>query len=429
MWIARVGFAGALFAACSSFLWAQQNLRDVAQAIEDRDPGGIRTQPAPCQLPNEAALRVANTYRDLLLEWSRGGVNAARGLDVLQRSLVDRHAGFEVTDETVHNLLTMPNGKIVVPGIGCLERVEMRVSTDLFARVPQSAVSTFAFYLAAWRIQDEDSSPPRRWLASRNRDRMVEIVDTYLDHLGQSPEALEVGASMLMALGDAMRQSRFLTSIATARQLFARAARMAPAGIAAPYWSAILAERLADYEAAATEFEHLARRLPGDEEIRLRMAINFDRTGRRRMAVQELETLTRVAETPWVRLLAFQELARAEAARVPGAAAEILRRGLEAFPDDPRLTLLLLPRLTDWMEIDALAERVSSPEEDPGPSARLLYDVPRTSELEEVLRELDRREREAAKDLERWAAAAGERAAHGFRPEAPTRRSALHSGD
>ena len=383
----------------SAYSYQGRALRDLSRVPEEARVDGIRTHPAPCQLTAEIALRVADDYGDLLLDWAGGASEASESLDLLQRTLITRFAGFEVNDRTLHNLLVMPNGKIVIPGISCLERIEKRVLERLFASEPSTALSVYRLYLGTFVIQEAGRRPPRRWLATRTRERMLQMVDMFLAESGQTPAALEAGSSMLVALAEAMRGSAYLTSIRDARELFSRAAKMDPNSVAAAYWSAILGERLSDFEGAAESFEDLARREPEDEEVHLRWALNLARTGRAKRAHEELEDLAATATTSWIRVLSYQELAKLQSNA--GDREGTLRLGLVTFPGDPQLTLQLLPMLDNWEEVDTLVARTSRPQMDQGRSPRLMYDVPRLTELVAELDEFEALAARASEDLER----------------------------
>jgi DNA-binding SARP family transcriptional activator len=73
---------------------------------------------------------------------------------------------------------------------------------------------------------------------------------------------------------------------------------------------AVSFERYAEYQAAREHLERLLEARPGDEEGRLRLAVNLARLGEKGKSARQLEELAGAAEASWVRALAAEERAR-----------------------------------------------------------------------------------------------------------------------
>jgi len=129
-------------------------------------------------------------------------------------------------------------------------------------------------------------------------------------------------------------------NLATAILLDDAALALDPKNTRALFCMASLRERQGHYRAASDLLEQLLVLEPDHAEARLRMGLNFVRQSRTKRARAQLNSLTMGGVEPWIALLAYQELARLELDRNrPAQALEILRSGLDAWPDDFTLNL------------------------------------------------------------------------------------------
>jgi tetratricopeptide (TPR) repeat protein len=102
-------------------------------------------------------------------------------------------------------------------------------------------------------------------------------------------------------------------------------------------------ERDSDYLEAADVYQTLVDTHPESDEGRLRLAINLIRTGRDETGEEILRSLIENGATPWVQVVASQELVRVmsmKRKRLPEAEREV-RSALGRMPHDQRLWILL----------------------------------------------------------------------------------------
>ncbi len=118
-----------------------------------------------------------------------------------------------------------------------------------------------------------------------------------------------------------------------AQRLFERVVRLDRASAPALLGAAAIDER---YGRSAAVVERLRSAVDGgvvDDELRLRLAVNLARSGDAEHAASVLDALASGAETPWVRVVASQELARHwVAVGMLDRAEAVLRRAVDAVP-------------------------------------------------------------------------------------------------
>ncbi len=195
---------------------------------------------------------------------------------------------------------------------------------------------------------------------------------------------------MLLMLADKMQSAPFYTEILEARDLLEEVIDLAPESLAARYMAAALAERTGDYEIAVRELNRLARRLPDDREVALRLAVNRLRTGDTRAGRTGLQTVARGGGPDWVRVLAYQEWVRLVASSRGGAELELLEEARSAFPHDPQLSLqaaAALLRSGEWSSAERVAAAGTGDPWETSP--RSLYDLPRRDEIDAERVEFD----------------------------------------
>ena len=109
---------------------------------------------------------------------------------------------------------------------------------------------------------------------------------------------------------------------------------------------ALLAERAWEYEAALPDLDRLLALRPGDDHARLRRGVNRARAGNLDAAVSDLGTVARGHGDAWVRVLAYEELARLASARGRGDdAVALLQEALGRFPESEQLAVQLTHHL------------------------------------------------------------------------------------
>ncbi len=132
-----------------------------------------------------------------------------------------------------------------------------------------------------------------------------------------------------------------------------------------------------EYEEAIARLSQLLEVEPGHEQARLRVAVCKRRIGELAESKNALTRLLRDATEPWIRSVAYQELARIFiAGERLDAAQTIAREGAEEFPEDQEITILLASvseRLGRLAEADAIVGRIQ-PSGSGAASARYVYD-------------------------------------------------------
>jgi len=118
-----------------------------------------------------------------------------------------------------------------------------------------------------------------------------------------------------------------------AQRLFERVVRLDPSCAPALLGAAAVDERYGRSAEVVGRLRSAVDDGVGDDEVRLRLAVNLSRSGQGEAAAAVLETLAAGAETPWVRVVASQELARHwVAVGMLDRAEVVLRRAIDAIP-------------------------------------------------------------------------------------------------
>jgi Tfp pilus assembly protein PilF len=199
--------------------------------------------------------------------------------------------------------------------------------------------------------------------------------------------------------GAALVSSRLLTSLAgmqlqaaqqlPAAELFEEAVELDGRNTAALLGLAVIYEKNAQTESAVKYLRRALETDPGNPEGKLRLALNLKRLKQLEESRKLLEELTAASDPSWVTPLAYQELARLDSDQEKVAEAEkVLRRALERFPDDARLTIQLaavLDRKGAGREATLLIEKIlSSPASREASSSRYLYNAVRPEAFAEA---------------------------------------------
>ncbi|MDA8017339.1 MAG: hypothetical protein MPN21_07800 [Thermoanaerobaculia bacterium] len=191
--------------------------------------------------------------------------------------------------------------------------------------------------------------------ARRLRDFLVstyarEIIVAAIRSLEEDPRVSSTLAADFYAFLGVQLQSAGLVRFSTA--MLQRAIELEPRQSAARLSVAINYEQLGLTEDAARSYEELLEMQPTHEIAALRRAIALRRLARGRAASTVLESLVERAREPWIRSVAFQELAMERLnAEGPPAARDLLRRAIRELPREPRLYLQLA------FVLDALGQR------------------------------------------------------------------------
>ncbi len=177
----------------------------------------------------------------------------------------------------------------------------------------------------------------RRILAHHATRMTIDLADAYARKL-DSPQARAEAARAFTSLGGYFQHGGALSQ---AERQFSRALELA-GDQAALLGLATLYEKRGLFDRAVPVLERLVEARPEHAEGALRLALNRARNGQTAAAEEALGELAGGRESGWVELLAHQELARLLIDRGrPAAAADVLRQGLERWPEHPTLKLQL----------------------------------------------------------------------------------------
>ena len=266
-----------------------------------------------------------------------------------------------------------------LPGIGCVDAVQRGVLAELWTFDLETLVHMTSIYLGTYGRQTVP--PPPFWLRDHTRDLVLELAEIHFEETGQ----LDVYVAKLMALADIQRSLVIYYDGLDALDLFELVLDLDDQNQVARYWAGFMSEKFGEYRQAVRHFERFLTVDPDDPEVRLRLAVNQLRTGRRTPGSVTLEQLAKNTETPaWMRKVAWSELVRQESERGGGPALSFLRQATESFPEEPsfQLQLAFHQQVDAWGESQKSLDRaVDLGPKSPGPGARVRYEQGRTEGL------------------------------------------------
>lgn len=297
--------------------------------------------------------RIQETYRKILADWSSGeGQKAPDELIALETAVIrdgepkTRKALLQAEQEVIH--------QVGAADIEVLVPVAM-LHHEAYARLLRQGARGRSMALSHAR--------------SMTRDLAI----LYRDQSGSEGAGI-VASRLLTSLGGMLLSA---AQQLPAAEMFQQAVELDGRNLTALLALAAVYEKNAQTESAV---KLLLRALEVDvkhPEARLRLALNLKRQGKDQEARTILEKLA-VEEAFWPSALAYQELAQLHRDQGRGAEAEkVLRRALQAYPDDPRFYIQLaavLDRRGEVKESTELVEQVlSAPAKQVSASGRYLY--------------------------------------------------------
>lgn len=216
---------------------------------------------------------------------------------------------------------------------------ELGVAKDLAGEQPDAALA-----LALLHMQLYDRYVrARAYIPQAHTRRAVEALTEFWIKKRKTPEAQKQGAELLAVLAGTLQKASL---DASAARLFKRAAEIDPTCAPALLGMAAGLERSGAYRPAIRFLEQLVEANAEHAEGRLRLAVNHFRVGSDGRAEKLLRSLLEGEVPAWVRVVAYQELARwlvgkgdAEAAR------KLLARAKERGVVDEQLDLQLASTL------------------------------------------------------------------------------------
>ncbi|MCH9648690.1 MAG: tetratricopeptide repeat protein [Deltaproteobacteria bacterium] len=154
----------------------------------------------------------------------------------------------------------------------------------------------------------------------------------------KDPEVAAVKGHLLTSMALLQRDHGFMDG---ARSTFLRALKVAPSDPSLLHAAASLEEKLGNYPQARTYLLELMEVAPDDQEARLRLALVEARLGKVSAAEARFQSLLSAPTSPWIRVMAHQELTRLLSQKGDGTQAlQVLEQARRAFPEEQSLLLL-----------------------------------------------------------------------------------------
>jgi tetratricopeptide (TPR) repeat protein len=218
-------------------------------------------------------------------------------------------------------------------------RFKLRVIRDLAQSQSAEVILPIAvFHHDAYLLYRERQRPI---LAAHSRTMAGELAEFYASR-AKSQDANVFAGWMLTSFGSFHQQSR---SLSTSIAVFRRALELDPANRAAIMGIAVSYERRAEYERAIQALQQALRVDRQNAEARLRLALCTARQEESDIDAARVDLERVIAEgtaEPWVRSVAFQELARLHLEEKQTETAErLIRQGLAELPRDQQLAIQL----------------------------------------------------------------------------------------
>ncbi len=299
--------------------------------------------------------RIQETYRKILADWSAGEVQKAPDeLIALETAVIQdgepktRKILLQAEQEVIHQV-GAADIEVLVP-IAMLHH-------EAYARLlPQGARG-------------------RAMALSHARSMTRDLAILYRDQSGSEGAGL-VSSRLLTSLGGMLLGA---AQQLPAAELFQQAVELDGRNVTALLALSAIYEKNAQTESAVKLLRRALEVDPDHPEARLRLALNLKRQGREteEEASKILDKLA-AEEAFWHSALAYQELAQLYRDTNRSLEAEkVLRKALQAYPDDPRFYIQLaavLDRLGRTRESSELVEKVlSAPSKQVTASGRYLY--------------------------------------------------------
>jgi tetratricopeptide (TPR) repeat protein len=299
--------------------------------------------------------RIQETYRKILADWSSGeGQKAPDELIALETAVIQ-------DGEPKTRKILLQAEQEVIHQVG---------AADIEVLVP-IAVLHHEAYARLLR----QGSRGRAMALSHARSMARDLAILYREQSGSEGASL-VSSRLLTSLGGMLLGA---AQQLPAAELFQQAVELDGRNITALLALAAIYEKNAQTESAVKLLRRALEVDPDHGEARLRLAMNLKRQGRE-TEEEARQILLKLAseEAFWPSALAYQELAQLYRETNRSLEAEkVLRKALQAYPDDPRFYIQLaavLDRLGRTKESSELVEQLlSKPSKQASASGRYLY--------------------------------------------------------
>jgi len=353
-----------LWLAVAVWLWAGQlawaQVPD-GSPVPDGKNGSLGLR-AGEEVPSE---RIQEIYRRILKDWSGGETDRAPD------ELIELEAAVVVEGDLGTRKTLLKAEQAVIHQVG---------AADIEVLVPIAVL-----HHEAYRRLLDRGWRGRATALMHTRNMARDLAVLYREQSGSEGAAL-VSSRLLTSLGGLLLQS---AQQLPAAEMFQEAVELDGRNTSALLGLAVIYEKNAQPESAVKYLRRALETDAGNPEGRLRLALNLKRLKQVEEARNLLQGLVDESTPSWVTPLAYQELARLESdEEKAGAAEKVLRRALERFPDDARLTVQLaavLDRKGEAREATILVEKIlASPSSREASSARYLYNAVRPEAFAEA---------------------------------------------
>lgn len=297
--------------------------------------------------------RIQETYRKILADWSAGeGQKAPDELIALETAVIQ-------DGEPKTRKVLLQAEQAIIHQVG---------AADIEVLVPIAML-----HHEAYRRLLLHSARGRAMTLSHTRSMARDLSILYREQSGSEGAAV-VSSRLLTSLGGMLLGA---AQQLPAAEMFQQAIELDGRNVTALLALAAIYEKNAQTESAVKQLLQALEVDANHPEVRLRLGINLKRQGKDKEARTFLEKLAG-EEAFWLSALAYQELAQLHREQGRGAEAEkVLRRAIEAYPDDPRFYIQLaavLDRRGAAKEATELVEKVlASPSQQVSASGRYLY--------------------------------------------------------
>ncbi|HEY9422013.1 MAG TPA: tetratricopeptide repeat protein [Thermoanaerobaculia bacterium] len=297
--------------------------------------------------------RMQETYRQILAAWSAGEVQKAPD------DLIALETAVIADGEPRTRKLLLAAEQEVIHQVG---------AADIEVLVPIAML-----HHESYRRLILQGARGRAMALSHARSMARDLAILYREQSGSEGAAL-VSSQLLTSLGGMLLSA---AQQLPAAEMFEQAIELDGRNVVALLALAAIYEKNAQTE-SAVKLLFRALEVDGNHpEVRLRLGINLKRQGKDKEARTILEKLAG-EEDFWLSAIAYQELAQLHREQGRGAEAEkVLRRAVQAYPDDPRFYIQLAAVLDQRgaaKESTELIEKVlSAPSQPVAVSGRYLY--------------------------------------------------------
>ena len=236
-----------------------------------------------------------------------------------------------------------------------LRKVEIKIVKRLAREDPELLLPVLQLYQGLY----EQKYTQRQFLLSTHARRMImALIGLYAD-LGDPDTARPVASSILAALAARLQAAGMPTF---SGEIFGRALQLDAENRTSLLCLATGFERRGMYPEAVEYLRRLVTADPEHWEGQLRLALNLKRTHHFDETEPLLRRILAKSTEDWVTVVAHQELAAAYVQRGrTDDAEEVLRQGMERFPDDQKLRLLSAFLLESGHEPTAARELLEKP--------------------------------------------------------------------